>query len=392
MEHAPSSSPDDAGEAVPEPAILTARHAITLLPGMESVLQAIIGDVDAARTRVSVETYIYRDDKLGRMFADVLARAAARGVRTRLLYDPLGSEQTSPDFFVELRSRDIDARPYRPADVLMVPGTFPRDHSRVVVVDENAYTGGAAWGDEWLPLVQGGKGWHDVCLRLKGPCVEDFGRLFEQRWREALGDPVVPVDLTTGNKYPDVELVGDTPGTGNLVYDRHRRMIQRARRRVWIENAYFFPPAALMRDLYAAAARGVDVQVILPGETDLPILKRAARAEFRTWLDRGLGVFEFQKGMVHSKFAVIDDDWCTIGTFNANPTSTGLANEVNVFVFDPAFVARVARLFEADRQLSREVTREALDSRPLFEQTVDRLANDALNLVDLLIGPPPPSE
>jgi cardiolipin synthase A/B len=376
-------------DAASEPPILTAQHALTLLPGMDAMLAAIARDVDQAKTRVAIETYIYRDDKLGRSFGDALARAAARGVPTRLLYDPLGSEKTDPAFFDELRARGVEVRAYRPAAIL-IRTSWPRDHSRIIVIDGAAYTGGAAWGDEWLPKKHGGDGWHDVCLRAAGPVVEDFARLFEQRWKEAGLEIAAPLDFSTGDKYPDVELIGDTPDSKHRVYDRYREAIQRARRRVWIENSYFFPPPALLKDLYDAAARGVDVRVILPGESDLPILKRAARAEFSVWIDRGIRIFEYEPCMLHGKFAVIDDDWCTVGTFNANPTSVGLVNEVNLFVFDPTFVSRVAHLFAADLQRSREVTLEALEARPLLEQTVDQLANDTMNLIDIVIGPPSP--
>jgi cardiolipin synthase len=381
--------PDELLAGALEPPIQTALHSLSLLPGMEPMLQSIVRDIDEAKTRVAVETYIYRDDKLGRCFGDALARAAARGVPTRLLYDPLGSEKTDPAFFDELRARGVDVRTYRPAEILA--GTaWPRDHSRVIVIDRSAYTGGAAWGDEWLPKRRGGQGWHDVCLRIEGPCVEDFVHLFEQRWQEAALAIGTPLDFTTGDKYADLMLIGDTPNRQRLVYECYCRAIQAARRRVFIENAYFFPPPALLLALYNAAARGVDVRIILPGDSDLPLLQRAARAEFGSWIDHGLRVFAYQPCMLHSKFAVIDDNWCTVGTFNANAASIGLANEVNVFVYDPTFVARVAKLFLSDQKDSIQVTRAAVDARPLVERAVDRLANDTMNLIDIMIGPPSP--
>lgn len=372
-------------EAPLEPPVLTAHHALTLLPGMESLLGSIVHNVEQARTRVAVETYIYRDDKLGRAFADALARAAARGVRTRLLYDPLGSQETPATFFDELRDRGIDVRAYRPLPVVLGTGAFaPRDHSRVIVIDDSAYTGGAAWGDEWLPKLRGGRGWHDVCVRVEGPCVEDFAHVFEQRWREANAELETPRDVTTASHDADVELVADTPDSTIRVFSRYREAIQRATSRVWIENAYFFPPADMLDDLYEAAARGVDVQIILPGETDLPIMQRAARAEHAEWMDQGIKIFEYQPCILHSKFALVDDDWCTIGTFNANPTSVVWVNEVNLFITHAAFVARVARLFAHDREACREVTREALAALPLVDKAVDQLANGLMSTLDML--------
>ncbi|AUX27791.1 cardiolipin synthetase [Sorangium cellulosum] len=385
---APPPGPADALAGVGP--VQTAQHALTLLPGMDAVLRSIFGDVERATRRVDVETYIYRDDVLGSSFADVMGRAAARGVRARLLYDPLGSHETDGPFFEALRRRGIEVRAYRPLAVLLgAGGLLPRDHARVIVIDDCAYTGGAAWGDEWLPKRRGGEGWHDVCMRVEGPCVGDFAFLFEQRWGEANGGPGRLRDFATGDRYPDLELVADTPDDNARVYARYRDAIRRAKERVWIENAYFFPPAGMLRDLVHAAARGVDVQILLPGETDLPIVKRAARAAHAAWIARGLRLFEYQRAVLHAKLALVDRDWCTIGTFNANPTSLSAVNEVNLFVFDPAFVARVADLFARDRADSRPVSRRALAGRSLVDKAADWLAHGALSLLDQLIKTPP---
>jgi len=381
----PAIEPDHQRAA--EGPIHTAKHALTLLPGMEAMLTSIARDVDAARSRVSVETYVYKGDKLGQSFADALARAAARGVPTRLLYDPLGSQETDPAFFEELRARGIETRAYRPPiNVLRGKASlWPRDHSRVIVVDGYAYTGGAAWSEDWLPAARGGEGWHDVCLRAEGPVVEDFWMLFEQRWREASGEIATPSDFSTDRKYPDLELMGDSPEGRARVYNRFREVVQRAKHRVWIENAYFFPPYGLLGDLYDAAARGVDVQIIVPGRTDLPSIQRAARAEMPQWLAGGMRLWEYGLCVLHAKIAVVDDDFCTVGTFNINPTSLGFVNEVCLFVRDTGFVRRVADLFLSDRELSTAITQGDLAALPLKDRVINQLANDALSIVDHLV-------
>ena len=388
-----------AGETGPDPLevlarrslpeqVRTAEHGLRLLPEMDAVLGTIQRDVERATRRVLVETYIYRDDRLGRGFADSLARAAARGVDVRLIYDPLGSNHTPTSFFEALCARGVNARAYRPPSTFLGGGSvFPRDHSRVIVVDDHAYTGGAAWGDEWLPKRLGGEGWHDVCMQVEGPSVDDFARLFEMRWREATGEIEVPKDLDRGQAYPELELLADAPSRVDLVYERHLEAIHAARERVWMCNAYFYPPSAMRDALFDAAARGVDVQVVSTGETDLPIVKRAARADHAYWIRRGLRIFEYQKGLLHAKYALFDRDLCTVGTLNANPTSMKLANEVNVFVSEPAFVQRVAELFASDRSDSREVSLDEALRRPILERIADNLACDALHLVDALFGP-----
>lgn len=367
--------------------ISTGHHALVLLPGMPRVISAINKDVRSSARRVLVETYIYHDRRFGRRFARELLAAVRRGANVRLLYDALGSHLAEPAFFEKLRSSGVAARAYRPADVVARQiAPFPRDHSRVIVTDTSAYTGGAAWADQWLPRRLGGDGWYDVCLRVEGPVIEDFAALFEQRWREANGE-ATPVDYTTGDRYPDLELVGDTPNGPSLVEHRFREAIQRAKSRVWIENAYFFPNEAVLADLFAAAARGVDVQIIVPGKTDLPIVKRAARAEMVSWLDRGLQVFEYQATYLHSKVAAIDDFFCTVGTSNMNPTSTAWANEVALFIRDRAFVQRVARQIEIDRSLSRRVRPGDPQLSPSFvDRAVDYLSARVIRLLDRSSG------
>lgn len=384
---APPETPVGPPETSDEPPIVTAHHTLVLLPEVEAMLRSVLGEIGRARRRVLIECYIFIDDKLGRMLGDALMKAAARGASVRVIYDPLGSHLANDAYFDELRAGGVEVRAYRPAATMPGPGTiFPRDHSRIIVADDAAYTGGAAWAEQWMPEAWGGGGWHDVCVRAAGPCVEDFVRVFDQRYREANAEVATPVDIDTRGAYPDVRLVADTTTRASLVEQHHREAIRRAKRRVWMENAYFFPSTDMLRDLYEAAARGVDVQIMLPGETDLPLLRRAARSEYQAWIEHGMKVWEYEGRVMHSKFALIDDDWCTIGTYNANPSSMALVNEINLFVFDPAFVERVERLFLSDLRFCRRVTVEDVKGLSLLTRAGDALANNALTILDATLS------
>jgi cardiolipin synthase A/B len=366
-----------------EPTIATGEHDLRLCPEMERLFEELEADIDRAEERIWIETYIYRDDKLGRRFASHMARAARRGIDVRLLYDPFGSQQTPRGFFEELARQGIAPRPYRPLEVFALRGRWwPRAHSRIVLIDDAGYTGGAAWGDEWLPRHQGGLGWHELCVRVQGPCIEDLAQIFSRRWEEALGASPVG-DYTSGDRYPDLEVISDSPRGERLLSRRFRERIARARERVWLENAYFFPPAGFLRDLYAAAARGVDVRIIVPGETDLPSIKRAARAEHAAWLAGGLQIFEYQPANLHAKFGVIDGDWATVGSLNLNITALRWANEDHLIVYDERFVARVAELFEQDLGACRALRPGELGRRPLHQILYERLTRDVLSLLEL---------
>jgi cardiolipin synthase len=336
--------------------IAEGRHSFRLLPSMEQSLRAIFESIRAAQRRVDVETYILSDDTLGNLLLDELARAARRGAKVRLLYDPLGCHTTPETFFERVASTGVEVRAYRRPDLgTLGDKLFPRDHCRIILTDRSAFTGGAAWNDKWLPCNLGGEGWHDVCSQIEGPGVEDVERVFEGRWHEASGAADGTHQLGTAGKYVELEIVADTPLRRGLVYERYREAIRRASHRVYIENAYFFPPRELLDDLAAAVRRGVEVQVVVPKRSDLAIIARAARARYESWIRAGLRIFEYEPVMTHAKFALVDDDWATVGTFNVNATSICLVNELNFIFKGRAFNARVADLFERDRQRCREL-------------------------------------
>jgi cardiolipin synthase len=356
---------------------------------MPEMLGVLYDDIEQARRRIDVECYIFSSDEFGAAFAERLCKAKERGVPTRVLYDPLGSQKSEKEFFEGLCARGLDCRPYRPLWTSLGSAKLaPRDHGRIFLVDDVSYTGGAAWAKQWAPVDQGGEGWHDINLRVAGPVVADFAELFERRWNEAEGKGKPPRDFDTGNKYPELRLVGDTPRKDeSLVYDAHVEAITRARRRIWMANAYFLPPPPMLKALFEAAARGVDVRVILPGKSDLPIIRRASRNEYAHWIDNGLKIFEYQEVVMHSKYAVVDDSWCTVGTFNANSTSLGAANEINVFITRRDFVATCAAQLEKDLARSRLVTPEQARDRSFLDQFLDQAANDVFALADVVVGP-----
>jgi cardiolipin synthase A/B len=361
-------------------------HRLALLSAGD-FLSAVFDGIERARREVLVESYIVADDEVGDALAEKLARAAGRGVTARLLYDPLGSKKASARFFRALRAKGVEVRAWR--RILTIPGIrhlAPRDHSRTVVIDDAAFTGGAAFSRDWLPKEKGGEGWRDACVRMEGPGVADLRDLFLRRWCES-NDSRAAHDLDTNHRYPDVRIIADTPDRQSPLYEAHRDAFAAARRRIWMANSYFAPPRRMLRVLADAVARGVDVRVILPAVSDLPLLKLAALARVWRWLHAGIRVFEYLPAMMHAKYSVVDDDLCSIGTFNYNSASVGLANEVNLLVRERAFVASVAGMFEHDLARCGQVTLRSMSRRTGWARALDAIASAGLGFVDLVWGP-----
>ncbi|HEY6051394.1 MAG TPA: phospholipase D-like domain-containing protein, partial [Thermoanaerobaculia bacterium] len=251
-------------------AIEAAGNRLTLLADMEKMLDLLFSDLASARREVAIDCYIVLDDRLGRALGERLVAAVRRGVRARLMYDPLGSKEAHRRFFRSLQAQGVEVRGWRRLNSIpALRHLAPRNHSRIFLADGAAYTGGAAFSDCWLPRSRGGGGWHDVCCRAQGPIVGHFWRLFEQRWDQAEPDSHDPTDYDSGGPRSPVRLVADTPDRRSPLFHLHCEAFARARRRIWIENAYFVPPPSMERTLRAAARRGVDVRVILPAVSDL---------------------------------------------------------------------------------------------------------------------------
>jgi cardiolipin synthase len=369
--------------------VTVAQQRLVLFAETAPFWSEVEAAIERATSTVWLSTFIYQDDELGREFAERLARAAARGLDVRLIYDSRGSSEADPAFFEGLAARGVAVKCYRPWRLARFWRYFPRDHGRLLVIDGAAYTGGVNWRADWWPAERGGGGWHDVAVGVMGACVDDFRAAYRLRWREAdsLGHTA---DHVTEPPDAAVALLADSPHSYPIIFERMCARIARARERIWIENSYCVPPRALLEALCAAVERGVSVKLLQPAHTDLPIVQTITRGEYRAWVECGLSVYEYQPSVMHAKFALIDDDWGTVGSFNAIAPGLWWANETNLVVRDAGFVSALARVFERDLQQSLAIDdawlrRESRLRRAwrAFARTVYR----ALERLDVLLGP-----
>ena len=344
----------------------------------EAAFAAMHQAVAAARHEVLLESYIFKDDAVGRSMLDELAAAVRRGVVVRVLADALGSWSTHADFWRDMERRGIAAHLFNPLFKGLWYQPF-RDHRKLLVVDRSVgFTGGMNIGVEYgSPSAPGGP-WRDLHVRVDGPAAWGMAIVFGEGWDYAGGPPL---DLP-----PLAVATPDLPGGRVLVLDARPMRGNReaaatlaaiagaARRRLWITNAYFAPGHAAVRILADAVRRGVDVRLLLPGRTDVPLVRHAGHGYFASLLRRGIRIFEYGAAVLHAKSLVADGYVGVVGSTNLDFRSFLFNAECNLVVFDAAFAGDLERLFEEDLAQSTEIALPAWRRRPRRHRLGDRLA------------------
>ncbi len=273
----------------------SAAIAVALLRNGRETFPAWLSAIDAARERVSLEMYIFRDDSIGRRFAEALMAAAARGVTVRLLYDFVGCRDTPAAFFQQLRAGGVHTIAYHKYRFWRPRfwGLIRRNHRKTLVCDGTvAFTGGINLADEWVAREEGGGGWHDAAVRVEGPAVAVLEEVFLRTWNRRARKRVrlAPEKLVRPAAAGEIRLAVIS---NKELLDRFaiRRAalyaIRESRASVLLANPYFVPDRGVLRALQEAAARGVAVNLLLPAHSDSRILDLASRAMFGPLLARG---------------------------------------------------------------------------------------------------------
>lgn len=388
------------GAALPASAGLRGGNRVRLLAGGDEQFPAMRAAIAQARHQVWLATYIFHDDDAARQIAQVLADAARRGVWVGVVVDGFGSKATLPRLRQWLLPSGVQLVVFRPVDRwwrLLQPGQLRRLHQKLCVVDGvSAYVGGINVIDDRNDLNHGYSDTArlDFAVEVQGPLVAAIEQTARAMWtRAALGADWRDELLTLARSAEPLararrmfgrlrivpagtrgETVAELPPVraAFLVRDnlRQRRAIEhayieaigRARERVEIICPYFYPGRVFRRALQRAAARGVQVRLLLQGKPDYRFAALAAQVLYGELLDMGVRIFEYTPAFLHAKVALVDDDWATVGSSNIDPLSLLLNLEANVIVRDQGFTAELALRFEAAVQVSREVTRAPVGS------------------------------
>jgi len=368
-------------------------NQLRLLQSGAEFFPALIAAIDGARTEVHLETYIFNGDPAAEAVRDALMRAARRGVRVRLLIDGVGSRELPAAWLEALKAAGVSVLAYRPLTGRgwrSNPHSLRRLHRKLAVVDARiAFLGGMNVIDDFEP-VRFAAPRLDFSVEVRGPLLAHIHPSVRHLWRL-----VALTQLQASESRPPL-IRPSWPTDGHtraayVVRDNfaHRRDIERnylaalalAQDEIVIANSYFLPGRRFRKLLKKAAARGVQVHLLVQGHTDHPFFQSAARALYRDLLTAGVRIYEYQVSELHAKVAVVDAHWATVGSSNIDPFSLLLAREANIVVDDATFTRELRqRLQQAIRQ-SAALDPADWQRRPWLRRMLSWLAYESVRLM-----------
>ena len=338
---------------------LVPGNRVKLLRDATENYPAWLAAIENARRTITMESYIFADDPVGNRFAAALGAAAKRGVRVRVLQDWLGARgEASRHFWARLKDAGVEVRWFNPFDYGAPLAWLRRNHRKSLVMDDVGFVTGLCIAERWAGDPAHGKpAWRDTGICIEGPAVADLSDAFARTWAES-GAPVEK-PLPKRAEIPaagDVSLrvIATEPATTGI-FRLDTLVAAVSRRTLWLTDAYFIGMPTYVQALRAAAIDGVDVRLLVPGASDLGLVKRFGSAGYRPLLEAGIRVFEWNGPMLHAKSAVADGLWARVGSSNLNMASFMGNWELDVAIEDPRFAGEMESAYEQDLANATEV-------------------------------------
>ena len=341
-------------------------------------MEALLNEIRRAEHHIHLQYYILCDDRTGRQLRDALVAKAREGVRIRILYDDVGCSGVRKAFFESMRREGIEIHAF-------LHVRFPRftskinyrNHRKIAVIDGRVgFIGGMNIADRYVYGTDWGI-WRDTHFRIEGNGVAGLQASFLSDWSATTKQRISGAEY-----YPPVghfsdgilQIVPSGPfGKWRTLLQGDSYAIAKARRRIWIQTPYYLPSEVLNSALQTAALAGIDVRLMLPARSDSRVVDLASHSFLDDMMKAGVRILFYTPGFLHAKLLIVDDDLSVIGSANMDFRSFEHNFEVNAFVYDADFNARMARIFENDARESHALTPAEWFNRPRSRRWTESL-------------------
>ncbi|RAV21307.1 cardiolipin synthase [Paenibacillus contaminans] len=369
-------------------AIYTEDNQVELLVEGEEKFGRLLRDIREAKEHIHVQYYILKKDSIGKKLVEALTERARNGVKVKVLYDEMGSRTLTKRFFKAFREAGGEVAVFFPSRFRLINLRLNyRNHRKMVIIDGKiGYTGGFNVGDEYLGLSKKFGYWRDTHLRMVGTAVFALQTRFILDWNQASADDITydpdyfPHAESTGNIGMQIVTSGPDSELENIKIG-YIKMIMAAKKSVSIQTPYFIPDASYLDALRIASMSGVEVNIMVPNKPDHPFVYWATLSHIGEMLKTGANVYIYDKGFIHAKTIVVDEEISSVGTANIDVRSFKLNFEVNAFLYDKEFASRLTRVFHKDIEDCRLLTLEQYLQRSRMiriKESVSRLLSPIL--------------
>jgi cardiolipin synthase len=341
----------------------------------------MLAAIRGAKRTITFETYIYWSETIGKEFSDALIERARAGVKVHLMLDFIGSIKMDDASMQAMKAAGIQLQRYHKPVWWKLARLNNRTHRKLLVVDGRiGFTGGVGIADKWRGNGQDENHWRDTHFRVEGPVVGQMQAVFNDNWTKATG-----VVLDGDTYFPALTAKGDVPaqmfsssptGGTESMHLMYLMAITAARHTIHLSNSYFVPDDLAVKALVAAAKRGVEVRIIVPGPIiDSDIVRVASRERWGQMLAAGVRIAEFQPTMYHVKALVVDSLLVSVGSTNFDNRSFILNDEANLNLLDAGFAKRAEAVFEDDWRRARPFSLGQWQHRTWREKVAGKLTD-----------------
>jgi cardiolipin synthase len=337
---------------------------------VDETWDAMYADCEKAENSIDLEQFIYFNDEIGKKFNELFIKKSGEGVKVRILCDMVGGFGLYNSSAVkELKDAGVRLIFFNPVSIWRVDNFTSwiyRDHRKLLIIDSKVgYIGGVG-------INQNMKDWRDTQVRLKGEIISALAYVFERMWDGAENNiflPFQPKFFSVNNS----QIVTSSPYRGQrFIHRQILEVIRNAKKYIYITTPYFIPNRRLLRIIRLAGMRGVDVKIMMPANTDAWIVKIASGSFFNSLFRSGVGIYMYQKSVLHAKTMVIDDEWGMVGSANMDNLSL-LNYEANICTAEKDFVLEIKKDFLADLEDSKKLIPFEWHNRPLRTRLLELL-------------------
>jgi cardiolipin synthase A/B len=385
---------DEAKVAYAPQVIQVAAQELTIFTETPHMIEALIRDIQSAKTRIWIEIYIFLNDVAGNRVSEALVERAKSGVDVRVLYDSLGSLATPNAFFAQMVEGGVQVYSYHTVWQALGRGLRffqvfnSRNHRKLFIVDNDiAYFGGMNIVDQNITDQKDIKnlptstGWRDVHVRLTGASQNVLAKSFERSWHFAHHEKAFPrekqlsISKTITSQGEAIQFFDCGPRRELArPFKIFHKLIKSARKSIVISMAYCLPPGKIIRAMRRARRLGVEIDIIVPAESDVKLVQWATEFLYEKWIKQGIRIFEREERMLHSKVITVDDEWTIIGSCNLDFRSFRINLEILATIHSKPCAEMIRNICDHEMQNSRQITLQDCQEHQWWKKLRNRIA------------------